>query len=200
MIIIGLCGGSGAGKGAIAAAFKSYGVPSIDADAVYRDLTVKGSSLLEELSREFGDDIISSDGSLNRKRLSEKVFSEEGRRSLLPKLNRITHSAVIAETERRMEDIRLNGAAAVIFDAPQLFESGFDKKCDTVIAVTASREVRIARIIKRDGISRERAEARINAQLTDEFLAEHADFVIVNNGTEADITAVVSEVAKKINL
>ena len=196
--IIGLCGGSGSGKGAVSHAFSSLGIPSIDADAVYRDLTAKGSPLLETLKNEFGADIITDDGELDRKRLSALVFSESGRSKLLPVLNSITHSAVIAETLRRIESLRESGVPAVIFDAPQLFESGFDKSCDVIIAVIADKEKRIERIIKRDMISRERALARIDSQLSDQYLIERSHYTIINNGSEDDLKKEVVFVAEKI--
>ena len=196
--IIGLCGGSGSGKSAVSRAFSTLGIPSIDADMVYRDLTKKGSPLLETLAEKFGTDIITDNGELDRRRLSSLVFSESGREKLLPVLNSVTHSAVIAEALRRIDLLRQSGARAVIFDAPQLFESGFDKSCDVIVAVIADREKRIDRIMSRDGITRERAVARIDSQLSDQYLIERSNYTIVNNGTEEDLRTAVVSVAEKI--
>ena len=198
MIIIGLCGGSGAGKGTVARLFDKCGIPSIDADNVYRDISGAGSSLLESLRLAFGDSVIDGNGELNRPVLSSLVFSEQGRQTLLPLLNRITHSAVIEETERRIAKLSEQGFDAVIFDAPQLFESGFDKRCDYIVSVLADKQIRISRIIKRDNISRERAIARIDSQKSDDFFSENSDFIIVNNGNEEALYSAVSEIAEKI--
>jgi dephospho-CoA kinase len=198
MTIIGLCGGSGAGKGIVAEKFALYGIPSIDADAVYRDISGAGSPLLSELKLAFGEGIISSDGELDRRALASLVFSEKGRTELLPILNKITHKAVICETERRIAELSESGIPAVIFDAPQLFESGFNTKCDKIVSVIADREIRIARIMNRDSISRERATARIESQLSDEFFSKNSDFIIVNNGSEERLERAVAEIAEKI--
>ena len=198
MIIIGLCGGSGAGKGTVAGFFAKCGIPSINADEVYKDISGVGSQLLSRLREAFGDEIITENGELDRRALSSLVFSEEGRETRLPILNKITHSAVIEETERRISELGSAGIDAVIFDAPQLFESGFDKKCDAVISVIADKETRIKRIMARDGISRERAVSRIDSQLSDEFFAKNSDFIIVNNGNVEELNEVIPSIANKI--
>ena len=79
-----------------------------------------------------------------------------------------------------------------------LFESGFNKKCDVIISVVASKDLRIERIINRDKISKERAEARIASQLSDEFLIERSDFTVYNNGSEQELMAQVASIANKI--
>lgn len=198
MLIIGLCGGSGSGKGTVAQRFERYNIPSIDADLVYRELLENKGELLFELREAFGESILDERGMLDRKRLSEIVFSAEHKDECLPMLNRITHSAVIAETERRIEILKDTGVPAVIFDAPLLFESGFDKRCDTIIAVLADTETRLNRIMARDSITREFALARISVQLPDSFLEERADHIIVNNGSLAELDAQVSAIAEKI--
>ena len=195
MIIIGLCGGSGAGKGTVARLFLKHGIPSIDADAVYRDLIWPGSSLLNSLADTFGAEIIDSTGNLDRKKLAAAVFSDIEKRKLL---NSITHAAIIRETESRIKVFESQKYPAVIFDAPLLFESGFDKKCDTVIAVVASEDVRISRLTSRDGITSAAAKQRISSQLPDEFLIEHSDFVIENNSDAADLQRKVDDIVKII--
>lgn len=179
MLIIGLCGGSGSGKGTVAELFLKHGIPSIDADAVYRELTARGAQLLNMLSDEFGADILSENGELDRKKLSSIVFSNPEKLRLL---NSITHSEIIKETERRIKKYESEGFSAVIFDAPLLFESGFDQKCDVIISVTAPIELRIERLVSRDGINAEAARKRISSQLSDGYLREHSDYVIENSG------------------
>lgn len=199
MIIIGLCGGSGSGKGTVAEAFRLYGISSIDADAVYRDLTTPGAPLVDALAAEFGSGVIATDGSLDRKALSAIVFTTDDHEKLNT-LNKMTHMAILAETEKRISELQRNGEKAVIFDAPLLFESGFNKRCDVIIAVIADRQKRIDRIVNRDCITREAAEARISSQLSDDFLASHADYVIVNNGETCELDLLVKEIAEKISI
>lgn len=195
MIIIGLCGGSGAGKGTVDNCFLKHGIPSIDTDAVYRELTVRGSYLLHILSEAFGTDILNERGELDRKKLSALVFSDPAKHKLL---NSITHSEILNEAERRIRKYESEGYPAVICDAPLLFESGFDKKCDIIIAVTAPLDVRIERLVGRDGISPEAARQRILSQLPDEYLEKHSDFVINNNGDLANVQAQIDSLVKII--
>lgn len=194
MLIIGLCGGSGSGKSIVAEYFSKYNVPSIDADAVYRDLLYPGSDLMKKLIAEFGSDIANEDGKLDRKRLSEIVFSDSGRLAALPKLNAITHTAIISETEKRILKLGSLGHKAVIFDAPQLFESNFDKKCDLIIGVGADSEIRLKRIMERDGISKEAAMRRIGSQLDDDYIRERSDYFLMNNTSKEDLFANLSEI------
>ena len=196
MIIIGLCGNSGSGKSTVCEYFSKYGITSINADLVYRDLTTPGSELNKKISMHFGNDVLNEDLSLNRKVLAEIVFSDTtGENRLL--LNKITHSAVIEETLSRIELLRAKGERAVIFDAPLLFESGFDKKCDVIIALTADREIKIERIMRRDNIDYEKASLRINAQIEEKFLVEHADYVI-DTTDDSDIEFRIKQITEII--
>ena len=197
MTVIGLCGGSGSGKGTVARLFEGYGVPSIDADAVYRDITVPGSELIEKLALTFGDSIINEHGGLDRAALAKIVF-DPANKSELDRLNKITHEFVIQETVRRIDVFGSEGFEFVIFDAPLLFESGFNEKCAVIISVLADKDIRIKRITARDGITSERAEARIASQLSNEYLIERSDFVIYNNGSEQELAAQVAPIANKI--
>lgn len=181
---IGLCGQSGAGKGYIAALFAKKGVPSIDTDRVYRDLTGPASPkspCMEALCAAFGPETANADGSLNRAYLRSQVFGAENRERLTL-LNRITHRFILAETEARADRLTRDGAEFVLIDAPLLYESGFDKRCAAVVCVTAPLEVRLVRIEGRDRIDRASAMARIRTQISEEILRERADYEICNDG------------------
>ena len=198
MYIIGLSGTTGSGKSEACRIFANLGFPIIDADAVYRDLLYPSSPLINKLSAEFGKAIVDENGGLNRAALADIVFSVDGRHTHLPRLNAITHTAILEETEKRITELEKNGYRYVIFDAPQLFESGFDKKCDTVVVVIANVEIRLQRIMERDGITEQKAMARINSQLSDKQLTSMADHTIINNGTRDELQESVAVVAKKI--
>lgn len=196
MLTVGLTGPSGAGKGVIASLFSRYGVPSIDTDAVYHDLLIPPSACLDELKEAFGTEILLPDGSLNRGALASLVFSE-GQEKKLTTLNRITHRHILAKTRDILEAYEEKGIPAVLVDAPQLFESGFDKECGFILSVLAPFDLRLARVMARDGLSEEKARARLEASHTDEFFHERSDAVIINNGS---VDAMESEVRRLLTL
>ena len=197
MIIIGLCGNSGSGKSTVCKIFEKYGIPSIDADLVYRELTAPGRELTKKLSERFGNEILNDDLSLNRRALSSIVFSDESG-SLLAELNRITHSSIIEETKKRIAGFSKQGVDAVIFDAPLLFESRFNKECDVIISVCASKEEKISRIMQRDSLTRELATKRIDSQLSEDFLKENSDFVIMSGEGYPDTKIQIKKIIKNI--
>ncbi len=196
MLTIGLTGPSGAGKGTVASLFSRYGVPSIDTDAVYHALLIPPSTCLDELSRRFGKEILMPDGTLDRKALAAVVFAP-GHEANLADLNRITHRHVLSEVRRMLAIHEEQGKPAVLVDAPQLFESGFDTECDFILAVLAPRNVRLTRIMARDGLDEARATARLDAQRSDDFFRKHADAILVNDGAEADMNAEVHRLLSK---
>ena len=198
MKVIGLCGGSGSGKGLVSSLFDNYGIPSIDTDAVYRELTSSDSPCTKALSDEFGKEIISADGSLNRKILAKIVFTGDGSDLRLKRLNEIAHKFILDETRRKLAFFNSCGFKAAIVDAPVLFESGFDAECDIIISVIADREVRIRRIMLRDNIDRTSATERINSQLSNEEIISRSDFVIQNNSDLETLEKRVREVSKLI--
>jgi dephospho-CoA kinase len=185
MLTIGLTGPTGAGKGAVASLLAAYGIPSIDTDAVYRELLVPPSPLLDELAATFGAGILTPSGELDRVALSAKVFTA-GCQDQLERLNSVTHPHILNEVRRRLavygRSWRDTGAPiAVMVDAPQLYESGFDRECEIICSVLAPKKTRLARIMARDGMTEERALARMRAQRSDSFYRK-AGYVIVNDG------------------
>ena len=173
--------------------FRLYNILPVNADDIYRELTSKRTRCTEELAAEFGEDVINSDFSLNRKKLSDIVFSD---REKLNKLNKITHSHVLCEVRKIISQANFDGYLGVVVDAPLLYESGFDTECDAVIAVIANEDIRIKRIVARDGITVEMAKKRIYSQLSDRIIASKADYIIDNTSNEADL---LDEVEKIVN-
>ncbi len=196
MKVYGLAGGSGSGKGTAARLFSEYSIRSIDTDAVYHDITSWRSECLIELAHEFGDEIISPDGALDRKRLAQLVFGDRSS-DKHKRLNEITHKHVLSEVRRIISEMPTD-IPAVLIDAPMLFESGFDRECDGVICVVAPQSIRIARITARDGIDEESARRRIAKQLPDEYLIGHSDYTIVNDGSIEHLSEQVKHVAGQI--
>lgn len=195
MKVIGLCGGSGSGKGEVCAVFRENGILAIDTDAVYRNLTSRPGPLLTELKAEFGKEIISDSGSLNRRVLATIVFCSEGSENKLKRLNEIAHKHILDETRAMLSQHSADGARLGVVDAPVLFESGFDSECDYIVSVVADRCIRIKRIMARDSITEIEAEQRIDTQISDDELISRSDYVIYNNG---DIHSLRQQVIKLI--
>lgn len=197
MLTIGLCGGIGTGKTTVQAAFAACGIPGIDTDLVYHSLIGSPSPLTSALAERFGTEILRPDGSVDRAGLASIVFAE-GAEEKRAELNRITHTAVLAECRAWLEEQRRSGAFAAIVNAPLLFESGFDSECDMTVAVLASRDRRIERLFLRNGMPSDEAARRIDAQLDDAFLLSHTDFSIENNGTREELLQRVHVLAEHI--
>ena len=197
MKVIGLCGGSGSGKGMVALCFAEHGFKHIDTDAVYHRITSYLSPCVIELRDEFGDSIIKN-GRLDRQELFRIVFKEDTTGLKRGRLNSITHKHILERTEKLIEQYRNEGAKAVLVDAPLLFESGFDKLCSRVICVIADENIRIERIMARDGISHDKAFVRVRSQLPSDYLIERSDYCIMNNGAVDELRSEVASVAEKI--
>ena len=180
MLVIGLTGPTGAGKGAVAQLLRAYGLPVIDADAVYHALLVPPSPCLDALTTRFGRAILREDGTLDRQRLGAIVFSDT---DALSDLNAIAHRYVMADIRAALEQWRAEGVRAAVIDAPQLFEAHADELCNTVVSVLADRDLRVERIMARDGIDAESALKRIRAQRSDDYFRSNSDYVIENNAS-----------------
>ena len=183
VMLVGLCGRSGAGKGYVCSLFARRGIPSVDTDAVYRKMTGPAPELspcMRALAERFGDGVVSPDGSLDRAVMRSLVFG--GDAEALADLNRISHRFILDETRERAQLLYRAGYPVVLIDAPLLYESGFDAECERVLCVTAPEELLVRRIMARDGISEEDALRRLAAQKPREELEERADALIVNDG------------------
>jgi dephospho-CoA kinase len=177
-MVIGITGPIGSGKSYIGRLFRKKGLPVIDADKVYHSLTNKRSELTEELENEFGSGIINDDGSLNRAELSKIVFSDADK---LSRLNEITHKNVIEMITRRVYLNYAKNNRIVVVEVPLMFESGYDKKCAEVISVIADEDVRVKRIMKRNGFSEEEAKKRIKNQKDNNFYIANSSKVLYND-------------------
>lgn len=194
MQIYGLTGSSGAGKSTAATYFLEHGFGWVDADAVYRELCTSGSALLAELQEAF-EDILTKDGALDRPALARIVFSDSEK---LKELNCITRSHIWEESQHRFKDLEQQGIQKVLFDAPTLFQVGLEPYCSAVIGVIAPRNVRIARIMARDGLTEQAATARIDAQPDSDFYRNHCQFILENNNDSQSLLAQVNLLCQKL--
>lgn len=189
MITVGLTGPTGAGKGLFSKILEKHGIPCLDTDKVSRKVCEVGAPCTKELAESFGGDILNSDGSLDRKKLADKVFVEDTTGESAKLLNKITHKYILDEIYKWQKAQKKSLSPCCVIDAPLLFEAGLDKNCDLIIAVLADTETRIARIKARDSITREQAEKRISAQKSDEFFKAHCHVVFFNDGDETELEA-----------
>ena len=181
MKIIGITGPTGAGKTTALDALTALGATVIDCDRVYHDLTANSRPMLNELRRRYGDGIFDEMGVLQRKELGAIVFSDE---KALADLNAITHRYVSRAVEEAIDRAREEGRPAVAVDAIALLEGGLAARCDCTVAVTAPDEVRVGRVMARDGISEEYARMRINAQKPSSYFEERCDYTLRNAGSD----------------
>lgn len=177
--VIGITGNSGSGKTTATKILKRlFDAEVIDADKVVRELSVPGTKYLDAIKEKFSESVFLEDGTLNRKALAEKIYNSK---EDLEVLNGLTFKYVVEEIKFRIEESK---SEIIVLDAPLLFESGLNENCTAVIGLTAPFELKVERIVKRDGISEETAYSRINIQAKDEFYLNKADVVIENNNQD----------------
>ena len=179
MKVIGLTGGIGSGKSTVSNYLKSKGCHIIDSDEISRAVTGPGGPALEPILMEFGVKVFNEDGTLNRKALAKMVFSDDLKRK---KLEDIVVTMVVNEFHAQVEHLKEEGyAGIVVFDAPLLFEFGLQEFCDETWFVNAGIETRIARVIRRDGATREEVMKRIDSQMPSYEKEQLADHTINNS-------------------
>ncbi len=180
MLVLGVTGQSGAGKGVFCSLLCENGIKCLDTDKTAREVVEPGSECLALLAAHFGNEILMPDGSMDRKKVASIVFSNQ---SELEFLTKTTHKYIIEKMKQWLLERELDGEKIVIIDAPQLFDAGADFYCNFIACVLADAEIRTERIMKRDGITREQAGQRIKSQKDDEYFKERCDYVIYNNSS-----------------
>ncbi len=186
MLKVGITGNIGSGKTTVSKIFEILGVPVFYADDAAKQVMVEDATLIDALKAEFGKESYFNDGSLNRKHIAGIVFNNEAE---LTKLNAIVHPAVFRAFDSWVAGIK--NAPYVVKEAALLFESSSYKMCDKTIMVTAPLDLRINRVMQRDGLSRDEIESRNARQFSEEKKIHLADFVIRNDDTELVIPQVL---------
>lgn len=173
-IVLGLTGGTGAGKTSALDALRELGGKVMDCDAVYHEMLDNNEDMKNEINARFPG-VFGKDGKLNRKKLGQEVFAKKERLAIL---DDIVFRFVVPELNRRLA---AEGDGLYAIDAINLFESGSDKLCDRTIAITAPTELRVRRIMARDGIDEQYARLRISAQKPDDYYRGKCDYELNNN-------------------
>ena len=174
---IGITGPTGAGKTTALGALTDLGACVIDADAVYHSLLEESAPLRAALTGRFGPSILAPEGKIDRKALGNVVFGDP---KALDELNRITHRFILEEIDRQTAQAEREGKPAVAVDAIALLESGVGETCDAVVGILAPKEVRVRRIMAREGIPEDYARRRVEAQQGDGFFRAHCGYILEN--------------------
>lgn len=192
MKVFGLTGKTGAGKSTVAALLSKKGFFVVDGDVVARRATEKGSPVLKGLAEFFGEDILLPDETLDRKKLASRAFASK---EATEKLCELTHPEIHRLFLEEIKKGEKDGFERCLIDAAALLESPSKKLCEKIIVVHCPQEIRLERILKRDGISKQQALQRINAQKDDSFYLSKAD-IIINNYPPYDIEKEILKVTK----
>ena len=188
MYKVGITGGIGSGKTTACKVFEVLGIPVFYADTAAKEIMCKDVLLVEGVKSTFGKESYFGDGSLNNKHIAGIVFNNEEE---ISKLNALVHPAFFRAFDAWEETIPAN-TPYTLKEAALLFESGSYKMCDTNVLVTAPYEIKIKRVMKRDGVTAEQVKARMDKQLNDEEKSKMANHFIINDEQESIIEQVLA--------
>ena len=193
LTVIGITGGSGCGKTTALAELEALGALVLDCDAIYHELLENDAELIAALDAAFPGTV--RNGVVDRKALGKLVFSDP---IMLEKLNGISWRSVKQAVEQRLRDHAMRGGSLAAIDAVELIASGLSERCAATVGILADRDTRIARVTARDGISREAAEARLDAQKPDSYYRDRCSHILLNNADmdrfAADCQALYKEI------
>jgi dephospho-CoA kinase len=180
--VVGLTGSIATGKSTVVEWFKTKHVPVIDADQIAREIVEPGRPILMQLKETFGEEIIQNDGSLDRALLGQMIFNDD---TLRQTLDELMHPAIVREMITRRDAYIKQDAPLIILDIPLLFEAGLSDLVDRILVVYTTEAVQRERLMKRNDLSIQEAEARIKAQWSIEKKKQLATDVVDNNGSLA---------------
>ena len=185
MLKVALTGGIGSGKSEVSALFSKWGAYIFNADTIAKQILDKNKTAQKELILEFGSDIISAEGIIDKKKLSRVAFQNEFNQL---KLNTIIHPYVFKEIDLCFESIHEKGNHDIfIVDAALIYESGADTHMDYVIVVTSHLRIRTERVMKRGDLNRDEFLKRVDLQWSEKDKIGMADFIIYNNKSKDEL-------------
>jgi dephospho-CoA kinase len=194
MLKVGLTGGIATGKSYVLGQFRRRGVACLDADELAHGVTSAGTEATAAIAARFGAEILSADGSVNRKKLGPIVFAD---RSARLDLEAIVHPAVHRAIAAGVRGFELLGDPLVIVDVPLLYETGAEKGFDRVIVTACTADRQLARLIDR-GLTADAARQRLEAQWPTEKKAAQANFVVVTDGTFEETNAQIDRIHRAL--
>lgn len=176
---IGLTGGIASGKSTVSRLLVERGALLVDADRIAREIVLPGSPALDQIADRFGADMLLPDGSLDRKRLGNVVFSDAAKRKALEE---ITHPAIRQEMMMQMRRLEEeHPRSLVVVDVPLLYESGLTDRFEEIVVVYVPQAIQLERLMRRDGLTEAEASERLLSQWDIEKKRERADYVIDNS-------------------
>ncbi|MDO5733381.1 MAG: dephospho-CoA kinase [Eubacteriales bacterium] len=187
MFVLGVTGGIGCGKSTAASRMRDRGIPVLDADQISHQVSAAGGRAESEIIESFGTEILGEDGAIDRGLLAELVFHD---RRALDRLSLIVHAAVMDEIKQSLQILEAKKTKAVVLDVPIPVRDGFLDRCDLVLLIWASDEVRIPRLRER-GLNDEQIKERIAMQMSHEEYQEIANLEILNDGDLDELYAKV---------
>lgn len=196
MIVIGLTGGIGTGKSTVSDYLRKKGCIILDADEISRKMTEAGMPALLIIQNVFGDEVINTDGSLNRHKLGDIVFNDKDK---LQKLQQIITTEVVDNINRKLSQLQSeNCDNIVVIDAPLLFECGMENIADENWLVITDMSIRIKRVKERDNLSEEQIIARINNQMSQEDKEKISDYILDNSGSLQQLYEQIDEKLERL--
>jgi dephospho-CoA kinase len=196
MLIVGLTGGVASGKSVVSQVWKEEGAYLIDADRIAREVVQPRTPAWKAVVKAFGKEILQEDGSIHRKKLATRVFSNPVERELL---NRILHPRIKREIDRRIKGIGKKGPTAiVVIDAALLVETGYYRDVDKVVVVTSTKKQQIERLRRREQMPQKMARGIIDSQISGEKRIKVADIIIRNEGSRKKTERKAKEVFEEL--
>lgn len=193
--VLGLTGGIASGKSTVSNYLYEQGAVIVDADLAARQVVEPGAAGLAQLTAEFGQKIVDEAGGLDRAALGKIIFNDQKKRELV---NQILHPLIKKEMLAQVKLAEHKGTSLVILDIPLLFESHCEQYCDAVLVVDVTPEVQVQRLMERNNYSKAEALARISSQMDPSTRRRLADFIVDNNGSQAETFKQVEQILEEI--